>query len=88
MGRVSKGKCSKGNIQSGATGAKWNVYTSRIRFALILINLVAPPTFFHLFQPASLALFLIRFNSVVGSLLSPLDLRSNTLKMFYCVTSY
>jgi len=41
--------------------------------------LVVPPTFFYLFQPASLAHFLFtnlqfRFNLVVGSLLSPLGL--------------
>jgi hypothetical protein len=29
--------------------------TSRTRFALLLINLVAPPTFCYRFQPASLA---------------------------------
>ena len=49
------------------------------RFALLLINLVAPPYFLYFFQSASLAPFLfISFKFVstnlVGSLPSPLDL--------------
>jgi len=51
-------------------------------FALLLINLVVPPTLFHLFVPACLSCYLfvyqlwIRFNLVVGNLPSPLDQRS------------
>jgi hypothetical protein len=46
-------------------------------FALLAINLVAPPTFVYFFQPASLASilfhnFLFIFILEVGSLLSPL----------------
>jgi hypothetical protein len=62
-----------------------------IRFALPLFTLVVPPTFYFLFQPASLAPFFIyqlsvRFNLVVGSLLSPLDLCNTPTKKPFQVT--
>jgi len=55
------------------------MWPSRTRFCLLLITLAVPPIFYYRFQPASLASLLcinfqFRFNLVVGSLLSPLDL--------------
>jgi len=36
----------------------FRAWPSGTRFALLLINLVAPPTIFYIFQPSSLAPFL------------------------------
>jgi hypothetical protein len=55
------------------------MFDLHVHFTLLAINLAAPPTFFNIFQPASLTSFLFCnfrfvFILVVGILLSPLDL--------------